>query len=195
MCNLDTDPVQCPDTLATSAQGLATRALTEANTGGWVPPAIGGGGASGSGGGNTGTDRSLLGPSPLPPSQGLLDDVTDFTRRAEQPTRVAGAKKRRMEDPSPSASAGPSTASSGPLATSGVPLATSGIVVSPVPAMTDPEVLRRLDKLQEIVGDIPTVLHRLTREIGRLANEVAILQNSSDDGDDGGDDSDDGDDD
>ena len=117
-----------------------------------------------------------LGENPIAPSQSLLNDVTDFARRVERPARSAGTKRRRQGDPSP-----PAEASSAPAG----PVAPAGFVVSPIPATTtDPEVFRRFDVLQ-------SSLNKLTREVTRLATEVANLKDSDDDSNAGGDSDDD----
>ena len=119
--------------------------MAEANTAGWVAPAIriedGGDEDEGES-----EDGENLGQHPIPPSQELLVKVAGFTRRAEHPTRSAGSKKRRVEDNSTPEQTGPSSV---------VPMSTAGFVLAQA---TDPEVFRRLDEMRAVLG-------RLEREV------------------------------
>ena len=97
----------------------------------------------------------------------MLDDLIDFTRRAEHSTRSAGAKRRYT---------GADCISNEVSVPPAAPVVASGSAV-PSASTTDPEVFRRLDRIM-------TAMNRLSHEVGRLATEVAILQRLSDNRDD-----------
>ena len=140
-----------------------THALAEAATAGWIAPAVG----EERDGGDVDEDGGDSEQSPIPPSQGLLVEVSDFTRRVERPVRSAGIKRSRAGYRTP------------PEAASPAPMTTSNYVMEPLPVATDLEVLRRLDGIQATLGRLTHENSRLSHEVSRLASEVANLQRLS----------------
>ena len=149
--------VQCPERLIASARTLVTEAAVEAAAANTVNP----GGAGGSG-----ENQVVL------PSTTLANRIADFTRRAENNSRSAGAKRRRAEDGRTSEASGSGT--NAPVAPqNGVAQA---LVPAWVPALDGfrQELFQRMDRLQ-------TTVDRLSASNARLATEVALLKGKDDD--------------